>query len=109
MTYKNLIHALNATGIPFREGGWVDAAKLRTDYGVYALDGAVDMMANNKHSERFQSGTVDLFALIDDGAVNAARIEEALEASGCIWRYESRQYEQDTHITHHEWVFYVLP
>lgn len=109
MTYSVLIQALNSTGIPFREGGWVDAAKLKTDYGVYALDGTVDMMADNRHSERFVSGTIDLFAISDAGTVQAARIEEALETCGCIWRFESRQYEQDTGYTHHEWVFYVLP
>lgn len=109
MTYSALIQALNATGIPFREGGWVDAAKLKTDYGVYALDSRVDMMANNKHSERFVGGTVDLFAISDAGTVQAAKIEEALETCGCFWRKESKQYEKDTGYTHHEWVFYVLP
>lgn len=109
MTYSALIQALNSTGIPFREGGWVDAAKLKTDYGVYALDSRVDMMANNKHSERFVGGTVDFFAISDAGTVQAAKIEGALETCGCFWRKESKQYENNTGYTHHEWVFYVLP
>lgn len=108
MTYQDLIRALNETGIPFREGGWKGADKLHSDYGVYALDDAEDLMADGRHAERFVIGTIDLFCRSGDGSVQAAKIEAAMESIGCPWRYESRQYEQDTGYTHHEWVFYVL-
>ncbi len=110
MTYADLIQALNATGIPFTEAAWHDATKLKDDYGVYALDNRHDLMANNKHSERFVEGTIDLFAITSRGDHQAALIETALESVGAFWRLNyGPHYEQDTRYTHWEWVFDVLP
>lgn len=110
MTFDVLVHALDATGIPFREAAWRDADKLHSDYGVYALDGWNDLLADGKHTERFVEGTVDLFARSGRGDTQAALIEAALENTGAIWRLNyGPHYEPDTGYTHWEWVFNVLP
>ena len=109
MTFDDLISALNATGIPFAEGEWLEADKLRQDYGVYALDGRRDMLADDKHSEKMSEGTVDLFCRSSRGNDKADLIEAAMDSIGCPWRLEyGPHYEEETGYTHWEWVFNVL-
>ena len=109
MTYDNLIAALEATNIPFREGEWVGAEKLCTDYGVYALDDRHDLNADGKHSEKVPEGTVDLFCRSSRGDEQADLIEAASDAVGVIWRLNfGPHYETDTGYTHWEWVFNCL-
>ena len=109
MTFDDLISALNATGIPFAEGEWLEADKLRQDYGVYALDGRRDMLADDKHSEKMSEGTVDLFCRSSRGNDKADLIEAAMDSIGCPWRLEyGPHYEEETGYTHYEWVFDVL-
>lgn len=110
MTFDNLIAALEATSIPFQEGSWVNAEKLRSDYGVYALDGRRDLMASNTHAEKMLEGTVDLFCRSSRGDDLAADIEAAFESVGIFWRLNyGPAYENDTGYTHWEWVFNCLP
>lgn len=94
--------ALDRTELPFAHFGWSKAPA--GDYGVYAEDGSNDLEANNLHAERIIEGTVDYFTRDDTGAPKAT-IEAALEASGCAWRLESVQFEDDTGFIHFEWVF----
>jgi len=109
MTFDDLISALNATGIPFAEGEWLEADDLREDYGVYALDGRRDMISDGGHSEKLLEGTVDLFCRSSRGDDKAALIEAAMDSIGCPWRLEyGPHYEEDTGYTHYEWVFNVL-
>ena len=109
MTFDDLISALNATGIPFAEGEWLEADDLREDYGVYALDGRRDMLSDGRHSEKMLEGTVDLFCRSSRGDDKAALIEAAMDSIGCPWRLEyGPHYEEDTGYTHYEWVFNVL-
>lgn len=109
MTFDDLISALNATGIPFAEGEWLEADELRQDYGVYALDGRRDMISDGKHSEKMLEGTVDLFCRSSRGDDKADLIEAALDSIGCPWRLEyGPHYEEETGYTHYEWVFDVL-
>lgn len=109
MTYNDLIDALTATGIPFGEGEWVNAGALKTDYGVYALDGADDLAADNDHSERLLEGTVDLFVRLTPGREQADKVEAAFRGCGVGWRLESIQRERVTGYTHYEWVIRCLP
>ena len=110
MTFEALVEELTATGIPFAEGAWQDAHKLRQDYGVYALDDAHDLMADDRHGERLVEGTIDLFTLHSRGTEKAAQIEGALESVGVIWRLNAGpMYENGTGYTHWEWVFNCLP
>lgn len=108
MTFDNLAAALIATGIPFAEGQWVNAGGLKTDYGVYALDGAMDLGADDHHAERLCEGTVDLFTRQGPGRTEAALVEAALDSVGVPWRVNSVQVEDDTGYTHREWVFQCL-
>lgn len=109
MTFDDLISALNATGIQFAEGEWLEADELREDYGVYALDGRRDMISDGRHSEIMLEGTVDLFCRSSRGDDKADLIEAALDSIGCPWRLEyGPHYEEETGYTHYEWVFNVL-
>lgn len=108
MTYENLKNALEATGIPFAEGQWVRAGELRDDYGVIAVDGADDLVADGNHTERLVEGTVDLFTRYEPGLTKAAQIEAAMESAAASWRVNSVQVEANGY-THREWVFRCLP
>ena len=108
MTYNNLVKALKNTGIPFAEDAWEDAGTLRGDYGVYALDGADDLTADDDHAERMAEGTIDLFVQRDPGHRKAATIENALRASGVYWSRYDRDYERETGYTHFVWEFRCL-
>ena len=96
--------ALTATGLKFAHFGWSKAPK--GDYGVYAEDGANDLIAGNVHAERVIEGTVDYFTR-DAKLAAKALIETAL--NGCAaWRLASIQFEDDTGYIHLEWVFQVM-
>lgn len=110
MTYDDLSVALKRTGIPFREGRWVNAEKLKSDYGAYALDGRSDLESDNEHSERMAEGTVDLFTWHSNGQRQAALVEDAMTSVGVFWRVGlAGDYEEDTGFTHWEWIFQCLP
>lgn len=108
MTYRALSDALRRTGIPFAEGAWRDTETLRGDYGVYALDGADTLAADDHHAETMMEGTVDLFARNDPGRDKAEAVQDAMEAAGVPWALNSIQYESGTGYTHWEWVFRAL-
>lgn len=110
MTFDELVAALQATQIPFREGAWIGADKLRTDYGVYAIDGRRDHMSDSAHSEKMLEGTVDIFCRSSRGDDQAALVEAAFDSIGVIWRLNyGPHFEQETGYTHWEWVFDCLP
>lgn len=99
-----LIRALDATGLSFAHFGWSKAPA--DDYGVYAEDGANDLVANGRHTERILQGTVDYFTR-DDSGTPKATIEAALNGAGIAWYLNSVQLESDTGYIHYEWVFEV--
>ena len=96
--------ALTATGLKFAHFGWSKAPK--DDYGVFAEDGANDLVAGNVHAERVIEGTVDYFTR-DATLAAKALIESALNSCEA-WRLESIQFEKDTGYIHLEWVFQVM-
>lgn len=123
-----LIRALEATGYAFAHFGWSRAPE--GDYGVYAEDGANDLIAGDRHVERCVEGTVDYFTRAIDASVVYAfggeiymttdglyswsdrlpaktAIESALDAARCAWYLNSIQFEPDTGYVHLEWVFQV--
>ena len=73
----DLITALTNTGLSFAHFGWSKAPA--GDYGVYAEDGANDLIAGNVHVEKVLQGTVDYFTRDDTGAPKAT-IEAAMES-----------------------------
>ena len=97
-----LINALDATGYQFAHFGWSKAPT--GDYGVYAEDGANDLIAGNKHVEKVLQGTVDYFTR-DDSGTPKATIEAALDSVPVAWYLNSIQFENDTGYIHYEWVF----
>lgn len=101
--YDRLIEHLKKTGIPFVEAAWSKAPK--TDYGVYALDGAADTLwGDNRMKQQALEGTVDLFTH-GPGMEQAKQIQTALDAAGVSWQLSSTQFEEDTRLTHWEWIF----
>ena len=97
--------ALAATELKFAHFGWSKAPK--GDYGVYAEDGANDLIAGNVHAERVIEGTVDYFTR-DDSGTPKATIEAALDSVPVAWKLNSIQFENDTGYIHYEWVFQVM-
>lgn len=96
--------ALAATGLRFAHFGWSKAPS--GDYGVYAEDGANDLIANGKHCESVLQGTVDYFTR-DDSGTPKTTIEAALDGAGIAWYLNGVQLEEDTGYIHYEWVFEV--
>ena len=97
--------ALNATGLQFAHFGWSKAPA--GDYGVFAEDGANDLIAGNVHSERVVEGTVDYFTR-DAGLAAKALIEAALNGCGAAWFLNSVQFEDASGYIHLEWVYQVM-
>ena len=102
---NDLVTALTATGLQFAHFGWSKAPA--GDYGVYAEDGANDLIAGNVHRERVIEGTVDYFTR-DATLACKATIETALNGCGAAWYLNSVQFENDTGYIHLEWVFQVM-
>lgn len=75
-------------------------------YLVWAEDGDNDLAADNVHGERCYTGTVDLYSREDPEPLFEA-VPAALEGIGAAWYLNSVQYEEDTGLTHWEWVWEV--
>lgn len=122
-----LVQALLSTGYPFAHFGWSRAPK--GDYGVYAEEGANDLVADGRHVERAIRLTIDYFTRAVDktAAYNTqtpglydtqtpgvytwfsahpakTAIEAALDRCGAAWYLNSVQFEQDSGFVHFEWV-----
>lgn len=75
-------------------------------YVVWAEDSSNPFLADGKHDEEADQGTVDLYTK-DEADPLRESIPMALEQSGCCWYKNSTQYEEDTGLIHDEWVFEV--
>lgn len=73
---------------------------------VWAEDIENSFMANGKHEETAQQGTVDLYTKNEADPLRES-IPAALNACGCCWYKNSTQYEDETGLIHDEWVFEV--
>lgn len=100
-----LKNALEATGFPVAHFGWSAASD--APYLVYGEDGDNDLSADDSRVERAVEGTVDLYTR-DDTGTDLVIVEAALEESGAAWYYASTQFELETGLLHHEWVFEVV-
>ena len=76
-------------------------------YLVWAEDGDNDLAGDNLHGERCYTGTVDLYTRADPEPLFEA-VPAALEDIGASWYLNSVQYEEDTGLTHFEWVWEVV-
>lgn len=101
--YERLMEELKSTGISFKEGGWRSAPG--TDYGIVTIDGqAESVWADNAMQEQAITGTVHLFTR-DDGKMQMKAVQNAMNRAGVSWRLDSRQFEEDTRLTHWAWGF----
>ena len=83
------------------------AKRLNSDrYFVWQEEGADDLMLNDRHAERGQNGTTDLYTKREFDPWKR-QFEDAMTAEGIVWRHESTQYEEDTGFFHYEWVWGV--
>lgn len=83
------------------------AHKPKPPYIVWAEDGAGDMLvANGRMQNQVITGTVDLFTDNPENTILFEGIQAALDEV-CAWELNSIQYEEDTGLTHYEWVWEV--
>lgn len=84
------------------------AEHMKSDrYFVWQEDGSNDFMAGNVHAERAVTGSTDLFTKQEFDPWKEG-FEQAMEAAGISWRYNSFQYEEETGFYHHEWYWEVI-
>lgn len=102
--YDELLTRLRATGVAFAEMGWRPAPATGC-YGVISQEPGGDAVyGDNGTEDRARAYSIDLFAR-SKGKTEAALIESELDGmDGCAWYLTSVQYEEDTGITHWEWV-----
>lgn len=77
-----------------------------TPFVVWQEDADNSTRADNAVEEQAISGTIDLFSRIEyDPAIDV--VQDFLNRYGCSWYLSSVQYEDDTNLIHHEWIFEV--
>lgn len=76
-------------------------------YIVWQEDGDNDLVADDHHSERAITGTVDLYTKQENDPLYDS-IPQAFESVGASWYFNSFQYETETGLLHFEWVFEVM-
>ena len=67
-------------------------------------DGANDLESDDRHTEKALTGTVDLYTEADADPLFSS-VPDALEGVGFSWFLNSVQYEEETNLTHYEWVW----
>lgn len=76
-------------------------------YIVWAEDGQTDASySDNKMKIQAYGGTVDLFTREEFDPLFDA-IQAAMNDAGMAWSWNSTQYEEDTNLIHHEWVWEI--
>lgn len=85
---------------------YVSAPNSVPPYIVWAEDGDNDLTADDHHSEKALTGTIDLYTKQENDPVKDG-IEQALESGGVAWYFNSSQYENETGLLHFEWVWSV--
>ena len=76
-------------------------------YIVWAEDGAGDtVFANGRLQNQVITGTVDLFTDDPEDTTLFNGVQAALDGV-CAWKFNSVQHEDDTDLTHYEWVWEV--
>lgn len=99
-----LVNVLNGyTDIPFVEMAWSHSPD--SDYGVVSLDDRRQLDADeNPVAETMLAGFVDVFVRkATDAKVKA--VDDALNTLGIFHKLNSVQYENDTGLTHFEWIW----
>ena len=83
------------------------AHKPAAPYIVWADDGQGDAVrANGRLQNQVIAGTVDLYTGNPEDAGLFLAVQDALDGV-CAWRLNSIQYEDETELTHYEWVWEI--
>ena len=84
-----------------------EAKKPPSKYIVWAEDGAGDtVFANGRLQNQAITGTVDLYTDDPEDTTIFQGVQAALDQV-CAWRLNSIQYEDETGLTHYEWVWEI--
>ena len=79
------------------------AERLKSDrYFVWMEDGAKDLEADNRHTERVMTGSTDLYSKVEFDPW-ADDLGEAFDNAGIAWRLYDVQYEPETGFFHWSW------
>lgn len=78
----------------------------KVPFVVWSEDTPIELIGNNHHLENGFEGTIDFYTKIEDDPT-VANITTLLDSLRIYWRYESIQFEEDTYIIHHVFVFRV--
>lgn len=103
--YSELVNALKAlTCAAFTEDEW--ATRPQGDHGTVQLDfHSSQDSGDGEHIDTAWEGSVDLYTH-DAGWTQAAQVETILESiCGAGWRLNLKTYENETGLTHREYVF----
>lgn len=77
-------------------------------YIVWLPEGAGEALrANGQTGEQPIRGAVHLFEQTDTDESSFAAVQSVLNECGCAWRLGSIQHEQETGLTHYEWIWEV--
>lgn len=100
-----LVAALGAMTNPVPCSHYLRSAST-APFVVWQEDADNGTRADNAVEEQAVSGTIDLFSRIEyDPAIDV--VQTFLNSCGCSWYLNSVQFEDDTNLIHHEWVFEV--
>ena len=106
-SYESMLDALRATGIPFAEYAWENAADMMEDYGVVEPDMEQTLYGDGTPVETCTIGTVDLFLRRPD-QTKVDAVQNVLFGSDEIaaepW---TLAYESDRRVLHYQWVFWT--
>lgn len=75
-------------------------------YIIWAEESEDDHFAGDGHEDGATTGTIDLFTQTEYDPLKK-QVETALDAAGIAWYLNSTQYEDETGLIHHEWVWSV--
>ena len=85
---------------------WAHNAK--APYIVWFTEGAGEALrANGQTGEQPIRGVIHLFERTGTKDSKFTAVQDALNGCECAWRLESIQHEQETRLTHYEWVWEV--
>lgn len=74
-------------------------------YIIWDHDGqAMSLCGDGETKIQILEGTIDLITRTEDDPL-FGQIQQAMNNAGVGFRYNSKQYEEATEITHHEWVW----
>lgn len=86
----------------FAAWGWSSSPD--GEYGVISTDGQNALRSGNALAEKIPEGTIDWFTR-DPNSSMPSSIETLLDLLGASWYFNGVQYESDTGLLHHEWVW----